>query len=1002
MTGVPIYLVSACSTGEEFVAAFRRYADRGSLFVPIAEPIPAGRRGRFALTLAGGGVLIEGDAEVISSSKVASVLHGRVGMTIRFADLEEPSKSVLVELEKARLVAKPPAPSVSPRMVELPDGPRPKPPAPSVRIDASVALAECTALGDIEALEKSVAAPPKAGPKFVVPSVPPVGAPRPNTPSSVPEPRPRMPSGPQPVIARPKTPSVPPSMPALSPLPKSPSGPTKLPDAPTGFSATMPAVQIGEVAREKVPLDVALRNASKAIEAKAIEASAIEGAKTEAMDVPPAPFTPTEMSAVDGPKTTTMDVPPVTTMTPTEMAAVPPPPGHKSKDWMLMTVRSAAPPPPTPAPPIVGTPPPKPALDADLDEPTDLTAMPIIPEVDDRKTSLGMPPMLAEDDRKTSLGMPPMLVEDSGRKTRIGLPITREPAKPRPPTDDDAPVEIVDTLPAELDSKPTAIDESADTSVTEQPPELSSRVKMPVRPPGQPTVEEPTPSGDWTITPGGDKPTITPRKPGADQTDELKPVAQAADDEIKPPDAPARVTGNWTIQLDPTSSDGWSEPSKVDATALPDPDKPKKKKTARTKPTPETPPELRPVARSIIMEALPPAPKEPVTPSEEPKVQIDPTLMEAPIIDPNYGAPPAPPPPATLSALMPVAVAPSSPQIPVMPEPQAVPIVEHMRLATPVPGTMAPMMPIDRPTPSPIGIDPRVTPLPGTLMAPSFTPPQPVSPANLVAIPTPPPGRLVTDGGVGFFRDSGEIANLSASGSYPVGDSTSLVQARRRTRMLVIGISAGVVVAVGIVLVIMFAGGKKDDVAVETPDARPVSPPQNVKVVTPDAGEVAVQPKLDAADAAVVEPPKPPECSVEVVTVPPQAEVLLQGSQDVLATTPAKIPLPCGLEARILVRKQRFGSVIRPVTPTESGESIRVTLAKLMFSVKLSSTPAGAAISVNGGKSVAFTPTTMKLPAFELATITFTKDGFAVDTQKVTPKQNNQTLHSVLKKKPRR
>ena len=54
-TGDPIYLVSACTSGEEFVAAFRRYADRNGLFIPMADPIPAGRRGLFALTLKDGG-----------------------------------------------------------------------------------------------------------------------------------------------------------------------------------------------------------------------------------------------------------------------------------------------------------------------------------------------------------------------------------------------------------------------------------------------------------------------------------------------------------------------------------------------------------------------------------------------------------------------------------------------------------------------------------------------------------------------------------------------------------------------------------------------------------------------------------------------------------------------------------------------------------------------------------------------------------------------------------
>ena len=68
--------------------------------------------------------------------------------------------------------------------------------------------------------------------------------------------------------------------------------------------------------------------------------------------------------------------------------------------------------------------------------------------------------------------------------------------------------------------------------------------------------------------------------------------------------------------------------------------------------------------------------------------------------------------------------------------------------------------------------------------------------------------------------------------------------------------------------------------------------------------------------------------------------------------------------------------------------------------IKVSSSPAGASISVNG-KSVAVTPTTMKLPAFETSTVTFSKDGYNVESQKVTPKQNNQTVHAQLKKKKR-
>ncbi|MCW5809115.1 MAG: hypothetical protein KIT31_42570, partial [Deltaproteobacteria bacterium] len=171
-TGAPIYLVSACSSGEEFVAAFRRYADRNGLFIPMADPIPVGKKGHFALTLADGGVMVSGEAEIISSAKTPSVLHGRVGMTLRFADLDAESKTVLVELEKARLSMRPPPPSVPPRPAVIPAEPRPQPPTLGGRIDAMNALAECVAIGDVDAMPVVEKLPPKAGPKFVVPTIP--------------------------------------------------------------------------------------------------------------------------------------------------------------------------------------------------------------------------------------------------------------------------------------------------------------------------------------------------------------------------------------------------------------------------------------------------------------------------------------------------------------------------------------------------------------------------------------------------------------------------------------------------------------------------------------------------------------------------------------------------------------------------------------------------------------------------------------------------------------
>jgi hypothetical protein len=170
VTGAPLYLVSACTSGEEFVAAFRRYADKNGLFIPIGEPLQIGRRARFAVTLRDGGVMIEGCAEVISSARTASVLHGRVGMTLRFLEPDEASQTTLGELERARLAMRPAPPSIPPRPAEIPAEPRPVPPPVQGRIDAVNALAQCVAIGDPDPPPPP---PPIATPRARTKSMPP-------------------------------------------------------------------------------------------------------------------------------------------------------------------------------------------------------------------------------------------------------------------------------------------------------------------------------------------------------------------------------------------------------------------------------------------------------------------------------------------------------------------------------------------------------------------------------------------------------------------------------------------------------------------------------------------------------------------------------------------------------------------------------------------------------------------------------------------------------------
>jgi len=88
----------------------------------------------------------------------------------------------------------------------------------------------------------------------------------------------------------------------------------------------------------------------------------------------------------------------------------------------------------------------------------------------------------------------------------------------------------------------------------------------------------------------------------------------------------------------------------------------------------------------------------------------------------------------------------------------------------------------------------------------------------------------------------------------------------------------------------------------------------------------------DAAVAAVAVNPPPGECSVDVTSTPAGAEVLID--KEVAGTTPAKLMLKCDVEAKLVVRKTRYVSANRSITPTAAGLRIKVALGKTMLSVK--------------------------------------------------------------------
>jgi hypothetical protein len=107
--------------------------------------------------------------------------------------------------------------------------------------------------------------------------------------------------------------------------------------------------------------------------------------------------------------------------------------------------------------------------------------------------------------------------------------------------------------------------------------------------------------------------------------------------------------------------------------------------------------------------------------------------------------------------------------------------------------------------------------------------------------------------------------------------------------------------------------------------------------------------------------------------------------------------MPCGSEMKLIVRKQAYYTSSKAITATEAHTPVAIALAKALFSLKVTSMPPGATITVSG-KTMGVTPTTIKLPAYQATNITLTKDGFTTDTQKLTVKQNNMAHFVALKR----
>jgi PEGA domain len=898
-TGAPLYLVSACASAEEFVAAFRRYADRAGLFVPIADPLPQGRRGRIAVTLSDGRIVLEGEIEVATSSARPSPLYGRVGMTLKFVEPDAPTKTTLAELEKARLAMKPPPLSVAPRSpsTDVPAQPRPAPPPVGGRIDAANALAETIAIGELAAWRDGAAPKPTTdspSSKFVIPTIPQVGAPRPRTSSVPPALQPKMAPDPKPPPLPGTTPvAIPPKltppiarqaeaipiavsskatsmgMPAIDRLPgvelveevAKPAPAKKTP--PKGTSMGMPAIErlpgIDFVAEAKPKTTTPPKGTSMGMPALRDPAAVVAAAPSRRDPTP----IPKRGDSISIPVKREVPVGKQTTL---GMPIVRAPADLEKTDLGPITIEAPAPPPPTStgAARRAHTPstPPAPR------QPTPYTPLPIV-----RKPA-ELAADLSETTERTTIPEPPPVGEDQ-KKTSLG-------------------VSMMSASPVE-----TGWDESGPAYVGPPPSEVAGRSGG-LR---ASEIMSAMKGEDWVMTPDASQPTIVPKSEPAQD-----PNVKAAEEKSGP------AVGDWAISLDPQAPGGWSAPSKVE-------------KLPEVKQSPSSGNRNIAVASSQAIEAV--EWEEKPTGIGQALVEIDPTLMGSPVA-----------------------------------------VTEVTEDEEPVNIVSTPVA--DVPPPQPFALS--------ALPLAAKTP----SPPPLFALP-PTPQPAASDSFPAFAprADPADVMNFAQ-------DPTDSIPGKRKRRVIAVAIAA-VVAIVATILVIAVTGGKKttpghalagSGSAITVADAA-------TAIVVPDKGSAQ---ELAAVDAGVA---APAVCNVEVSTTPTGAEISLDKTT-VVGTSPATIPMPCGVETKIYVKKAKYGNAMKAFTATADATKVAIKIAAPIFQLKVTSMPEGATITI-AGKVVGITPTSIKVTAFTSTMITLTKDGYTPDTQKIAPRVNNAAHHVVMK-----
>jgi hypothetical protein len=197
---------------------------------------------------------------------------------------------------------------------------------------------------------------------------------------------------------------------------------------------------------------------------------------------------------------------------------------------------------------------------------------------------------------------------------------------------------------------------------------------------------------------------------------------------------------------------------------------------------------------------------------------------------------------------------------------------------------------------------------------------------------------------------------------------------------------------------------KSETKATETKPTAPTISTSNDATVAHTETKVAPkekpeQPKTDDGEDTS-ESDAPPvvgsgPCRMEIATTP--AGSIVKVDDHAIGPSPVTVAGACK-KTKIEVNHARYAAATKWVSPTEgTPANVDVQLSRPTHAVTVTSSPAGATVSI-GGRRAGTTPTSVSLMGFTTLTLTFEKKGYGTVTQRFYSKKDNDRVTVTMKK----